>query len=122
MKGDVEVSVTLEKDDGTKLSLLVECSVSGRYRPAVIFADPDNCHEAEAPEVEAVAAKIAATESAEGAEAIHDPALDLDLKTLSAAESSRLNADVYRKAVDTVADREQSAREDYESSRERDDF
>jgi len=33
-------------------TLLAECSISGRSRPAVTQADPEYCHPAESPEVE----------------------------------------------------------------------
>lgn len=35
-------------------ALTVECSVTGRHRPAVTQADPEFCHPAESPEIEIV--------------------------------------------------------------------
>ncbi len=46
------MEITVTTKGGTEITLKLEVSVSGSYRPAFINGDPDVCHEAEYPEIE----------------------------------------------------------------------
>lgn len=113
----VTVSVEFSRTDGSRLNLLVECSVSGRYRPAKINADPDDCYEAEYPEVEIESASIEEGFDVNDEPLPEDAPTELDLASLSSDERRILEDLVYRRAVDAASD----AAYDYEPL-EHDDF
>lgn len=95
----VTVSVTLPREDGSSLGLLVECAVSGRYRPARLAADPDDSYEAECPEVEVVSAQLEDGTDAEGNSYPYDVPTEFNLNQLSDNERRLLDDLVYERAA-----------------------
>lgn len=105
-RGNASLGARLRRDDGSVVTLDVECNVSGQYRPAKTSGDPDSCYEAESPEIEPVSAKWSEIEDDEGearnpGEGESDA---FDLNKLSRAENSRLIDALYKSLQNHGAD------------------
>jgi hypothetical protein len=96
-----------------RVSLNVRCNVSGRFVRAKTQGDPNDCYEAESPEIEPLSATWEEIENLEtGAARNPDEGerAEFDLKSLSAAELAQLNDSLFG----ALADGDRYARENDE--------